>query len=97
MPESHASYPESFRTDAVALVRRGGRSIAEVAVDLGISGESLCIWVQQAQFDAGEGLTSALTTEEGEELRRLRRENMTPPMERETLREAAAFVAYVTL
>jgi transposase len=55
MPKSHAPYPQSFRGDAVALVRTGGKSIAEVAVDLGVSNESLRKWVQQAKVDAGEG------------------------------------------
>jgi transposase len=93
MPKSHPPYPEAFRADAVTLVRRSGKSIAEAAADLGVSGESLRKWVQQAKIDAGEGPPSALTTEEREELRRLRRENKTLLMEREILRKAAAFFA----
>jgi len=93
MPKSHPPYPESFRRDAVALVRRGGKSIAEVAADLGVSGESLRQWVQQAKVDSGGGPPGELTTEEREELRRLRRENKTLQMEREILRKAAAFFA----
>jgi transposase len=97
MPKSHAPYPEAFRADAVALVRRGGKSITEVAADLGVSGESLRKWVQQAKVDAGEGPPGALSTEEREELRRLRRENKTLQMEREILKKAAAFFARETL
>ena len=93
MPKSHAPYPESFRADAVALVRRSEQSIPEVAADLGVSGESLRKWVQQAAVEAGTGPPGALTTEEREELRRLRRENKTLQMEREIVRKAAAFVA----
>jgi len=93
MPKSHAPYPESFRADAVALVRRSEQSIPEVAADLGVSGESLRKWVQQEAVEAGTGPPGALTTEEREELRRLRRENKTLQMEREILRKAAAFVA----
>jgi transposase len=93
MPKSHAPYPEAFRADAVALVRRGGKSLTEVAGDLGVSGESLRKWVQQARVDAGEGPPGALSTEEREELRRLRREVKTLAMEREILRKAAAFFA----
>jgi len=43
--------------------------------------------------EAGTGPPGALTTEEREELRRLRRENKTLQMEREILRKAAAFFA----
>src|SRR3954452_24004175 len=93
MPKSHAPYPEAFRTDAVALVKRTGKPIAEVAADLGVSGESLRKWVQQAKIDAGEGPPGALTTDEQEELRRLRRQVKTLEMEREILRKAAAFFA----
>jgi len=93
MPKSHPPYAESFRADAVALVRRTGKPIAEVAADLGVSGESLRKWVQQAKIDAGEGPPGALTTDEREELRQLRRQVKTLEMEREILRKAAAFFA----
>lgn len=93
MPKSHAPYPEAFRSDAIALVKRTGKPIAEVAADLGVSGESLRKWVQQATVDAGEGPPGALTTDEREELRQLRRQVKTLEMEREILRKAAAFFA----
>jgi transposase len=96
MPKSHAPYPEAFRADAVALVQRTGKPIAEVAADLGVSGESLRKWVQQAKVDAGEGPPGALSSEEREELRRLRRENKTLQMEREILKKAAACFAKET-
>jgi transposase len=97
MPKTRPPYPESFRTDAVALVKRSGKSMAEVAADLGVSGESLRKWVQQANIDAGAGPPGALTSAEREELRRLRRENKTLQMEREILKKAAAFFAKETL
>jgi transposase len=93
MPKSRPPYPEAFRADAVALVRRSGKSIVEVAAELGVSGESLRKWVQQAKVDGGAGPPGALTTDEREELRRLRRQVKTLAMEREILRKAAAFFA----
>jgi transposase-like protein len=53
-------YPPEFRREAVALYRRGGRSLKEIAHDLGVSSESLRLWVKQSAVDAGEqpGLTS---------------------------------------
>ena len=54
-------YPPEFRREAVALYRGSGRSLNEVAGDLGISTETLRVWAAQAEVDAGkrEGLTSA--------------------------------------
>jgi transposase len=84
-------YPPEFRREAVALCRRSGRSLREIADDLGVSSGSLRLWVKQSAVDAGE--RPGLTSEEGEELRRLRREVRVLREERELLKEAAAFFA----
>jgi transposase len=63
-------YPPEFRREAVGLYRRGGRTLREIASDLGVSSESLRMWVRQAGIDAGQ--REGLTTELREELRRLR-------------------------
>ena len=96
MPRSRPPYAESFRADAVRLVQTSGKSVRQVASELGIAPESLRRWVQQARVNAGQGPTGALTSEEREELRRLRRENKTLVMEREILKTAAAFFAKET-
>ncbi len=97
MPKSKPPYPKAFRTEAVELVRTTGQSIPQVARDLGIAGETLRLWVRQAEVDAGRGRPGDLTTVEREELVRLRRQVKTLEMEREILKKAAAFFAKETL
>jgi transposase len=76
------------------LVKEGGRKIADVARDLGISGESLRNWIRQYEIDNGQ--REGLTTSEREELQRLRREIRILREEREILKKAAAFFAQET-
>ena len=80
------------KADAVHLVREVG-SISQVAHDLDLTESALRNWVKQAEVDEGHGPEGALTTEEKQELRQLRREVRTLRMERDFLKKAAAFFA----
>lgn len=91
MPPTKRPYPPEFRREAIELVRISEKPIVQVARDLGISNQTLHNWIKQADVDAGKA--EGLTTEEREELRRLRRENRTLLQEREILKKAAAFFA----
>ena len=84
-------YPATFRYEAVELARTSGKSLAQVARDLGIHYETLRLWVKQADIDMGR--RDGLTTSEREELTQLRRENRLLKEERELLKKAAAFFA----
>ncbi len=66
-------YPLEFRRRVVELVEGGGR-VAEVAADLGISGQSIYTWRRQARVDAGvePGLTSVEKAELVAARRRIR-------------------------
>jgi transposase len=85
-------YPEEFRREAVRLLRRGDRTVPELARDLGCSPQSLRNWSQRADLDEGRR-SDGVTSEEREELKRLRRENRILFEEREILKKAAAFFA----
>jgi transposase len=85
-------YPPEFRAEAIALMRSSGKSQRAIAADLGVSTETLRQWLKQADLDAGVR-HDGLTTDEREELTRLRRENRILREEREILKKAAAFFA----
>jgi transposase len=84
-------YSLEFRQEAVRLLRTSDRTVPQLARELGCSPTSLRNWARQ--FDVDEGKTPGLTTDEREELRRLRREVKTLSEEREILKKAAAFFA----
>ena len=72
---------------------KSGKSVAQVArelVDLTVT--SLHAWVRRAEADAGKR-SDALTTQEREELSRLRREVKHLQRERDILKAAATFFA----
>ena len=83
--ERRAFTPE-FKADAVKLVQAGGRTTGQVAKDLDLTETALRAWVRQAEVDAGQGAPEALTTDERNEVARLRRENKQLRMEAAFLR-----------
>ena len=91
MGKTRPPYPPEFREQIVALVR-AGRSPEELAREFEPTAQTIRNWTAQADRDAGLR-TDGLTTEEREELRRLRREIKQLRMEREILKKAAAWVA----
>lgn len=95
MPKPKPPYPPEFRAEAVRLARTSGKPQAQIARDLGVTVATLRLWRKQVELDEGKR-HDGLTSEEQDELRRLRRENRILREEREILKKAAAFFAQET-
>ena len=89
-------FTKEQKEDAVQMVHTSGESIPTIARDLDLCENSLRRWVKQADIDEGRGPAGALTTEEREEIRKLRKENRILKMERDFLKKATAFFAKET-
>ena len=85
-------YPEELLERGVRLTLESGRPIAHVAADLGIHPETLRKRVRQAQADSGKR-TDLLSSQEREEIRRLRKENFELRRANEILKSASVFFA----
>lgn len=94
MPKPHPPYPAEFRRRLLDLVR-AGRAPESLAREFKVSAQSIRNWIRQADLDAGRR-SDGLTTQEREELNRLRREVRTLREEREILKKAAAWFAKET-
>ena len=94
MPKSRPPYPAEFRARMVELVR-AGRTPEDLSREFEPSAQSIWNWVRQAERDGGIH-QDGLTTDEKEELRRLRRENKVLREEKEILKKAAAWFAEET-
>ena len=89
----HTHYSTEFRAEAVRLAKASGQSIRQVAMDLGISNESLRRWIELSrERPAGTPLDAG----ERAELVELRRRVKVLETEKEILRKAAAFFASET-
>jgi transposase len=88
------SYPVEFRQQIVELVR-AGRTPEELAKEFEPSAQTIHNWVKQADLDGGRR-SDGLTSQEQEELKKLRREVKQLRVEREILSKAAAWFARET-
>jgi transposase len=92
MGAKRRKYTPQYRQDAARLVIDSGRTIVEVAREIGVGEQLLGRWVaiERARMVDPPG---ALDLDERAELERLRAENAELRMDREFLKKAAAFFA----
>lgn len=84
-------YTREFKEDAVRLVTDRGRSVSEVAIDLGIHENTIYKWMRQYKADPeGAFPGKGRLKPQDEEMRRLQRENEVLKEEREILKKALA-------
>ena len=90
---SPRQYPQELKERAVRMVRdideRG--AIKRVAEQLDVNPETLRNWVRQAEVD--DGARPGVTTEQHEEIKRLRKELAEAERANEILKAAASFFA----
>lgn len=93
MTRQRRKFSPEYKAEVVALIRTSGKSVGQVSRELDLTETAVRKWVDQDAIDSGHSASGALTTDEREELRNLRREISTLRMEREILKKATAFFA----
>ena len=93
MPRKRRVFSTEYKAEVVKLIHESGKSVGQVCRELDLTETAVRKWVAQSEVDAGHGPSGALTSDERDELRRLRRENTRLRMEREVLKKATAFFA----
>ncbi|UOX85854.1 transposase [Amycolatopsis sp. FBCC-B4732] len=91
-PRPRRSFTREFKAEIVELCQRGDRSVGQVAKDFDLTETAVRQWGAQAERDAGTR-TDGLTSDERDELARLRRENRRLSEDVEILKRARAFFA----
>ena len=92
------SYSAEFKAEAVRLVQRGEKDVAQIARELGVARQQLYGWVRVAEQRKGQPITDVFPgngnrTSEQAELERLQRENAQLKEDNEILKKATAFFA----
>ena len=80
------SFTAEQKAEAVKIVRTTGKSIGQVAREMGLTETALRSWVRQHEIDQKPSPQGPLTTDERAELARLRKELKRVEMERDFLK-----------
>jgi transposase len=92
-PRARRSFTPEFKAEIVEVCQRGDRTVAQVARDFDLTETAVRAWVRQVEADAGE--RPGLTSEERQELTRLRRENRQLRQDVDILKRATVFFVVV--
>jgi transposase len=91
VPPTRPPYPPEFKEEAIRLMRSSEKPMAQISRELDVAEQTLRNWRKQEEIDEGE--REGITTEEREELSRLRKKVKVLEQEKEVLRKATAFFA----
>jgi transposase len=86
MSKKHIIHSESFRREAVQLLETSGRSVSELARELGVNAKSLYRWRRQYGTESSAAVPSE-PDERDAEIKRLRRELAIVQQERDILKK----------
>jgi len=88
------SHAPEFKREAVRLAQQPGMTMQRAAKELGLHINTLRGWVKKFESGKWEAKPGTdLKSEQAREIERLRRENAELKMERDILKEAAAYFA----
>jgi transposase len=88
------TFTNEFKAEVIAFCRQPGHSIAMAVKDFDLTESAVRSWLRQDDVDSGR--RSGMTTEERDELTRLRKECKVLREERDILKRATAFFAKET-
>jgi transposase len=92
-PRKKRTFTAEQKAEAVRIVEQSGKSVTQVAREMGLTTSALAKWVNQAKIDKEASPRGALTSSERQELNQLRRELKRVEMERDFLKKVATFFA----
>jgi transposase len=88
MPKEQRTFTKEFKLEAVRLVQTSGKSIIQIARDLGIADSTLHHWCKVFAQQGDQAFPgSGHQTAQEEEIRRLKRELETVRQERDILKK----------
>ena len=80
-PKPRHVFTDEQKAEAVRIVSQSDKPISQIAQEMGLTESALRNWVKPSQIDQTAAQNGALTTEERQELAKLRRDNKRLQME----------------